>query len=215
MGKTENRSGLGDSYTVNMEKRADALEVQEQGREMEYQEKEICLKDGSICLLRNARPEDAAAVVSHMQRSSAETDFMARYADEIRITPEEERSFLAALQQDPKGFLAAAFVKGELAATAGFSPIASYERYGHRAECGMSVLKDLWGLGIGRALLEAVIETARRAGYEQLELEVVEGNRRAEVLYEKLGFCRYGRRERSFRYRDGSYAAFDLMLLRL
>ena len=36
--------------------------------------------------------------------------------------------------------------------------------------------QEYWGLGIGRALTEACIEYAKRAGYAQLELEVVAEN---------------------------------------
>lgn len=63
--------------------------------------------------------------------------------------------------------------------------------------------------------MSAVIESAKIAGYEQLELEVVADNKRGIALYQKFGFQIYGTREKSFRYRDGSYAAEHLMLLKL
>ena len=42
-------------------------------------------------------------------------------------------------------------------------------------------------------------------GYEQVELEVVDGNDRAKHLYEKMGFKEIGRVARSLKYDDGSY----------
>ena len=68
----------------------------------------------------------------------------------------------------------------------------------HRARFGISVLKELWGMGIGRMLMESCIDCARRAGYTQLELEVVADNERAMSLYRRAGFVEYGRNPRGY-----------------
>ena len=41
--------------------------------------------------------------------------------------------------------------------------------------------------------------------YEQVELEVVDGNNRAKNLYERFGFRETGRNFRALKYDDGSY----------
>jgi ribosomal-protein-alanine N-acetyltransferase len=46
--------------------------------------------------------------------------------------------------------------------------------------------------GIGRALVEAVMEAARREGAPKIMLEVRESNVEARRLYEHLGFCPVG-----------------------
>ena len=38
------------------------------------------------------------------------------------------------------------------------------------------LLKDYWGLGIGTAMFEEMIDKARQEKLEQLELEVIEGD---------------------------------------
>jgi len=182
---------------------------------MKYGEKIITLKDGRICLLRSPGPADAEEILEHLILTSAETGYMARNADEITFTAKEEEKYLAGLEADPKAVMISAFVDGKLAANAGLIPVSSYERYAHRAEFGISIKKAYWGAGIGSGLLDAMIQAAKAAGYEQLELSVVAGNARALALYRKLGFEIYGTRERSFRYRDGSYASEHLMTLRL
>ena len=48
-------------------------------------------------------------------------------------------------------------------------------------------------------------ELAGRIGYEQIELEVVDGNTSAKHLYEKCGFVETGRRVRAMKYDDGTY----------
>lgn len=175
----------------------------------------ILLKDGRECLLRSPQAEDAAAVLAHLRQTSAETDFMARYPEEITQTVAAEADFLRRQADDPFSYMAAAFVDGQLAANAGVGPVARLEKYRHRAEFGISVKEAYWGLGIGSALLPVVIAAARAAGYRQMELEVVSHNRRAAALYERFGFRPYGERARAFRLRDGSFCSETLMCLPL
>lgn len=47
------------------------------------------------------------------------------------------------------------------------------------------------GAGVGRLMLERVIELSHRRGACKLTLEVLSGNRSAIALYEKLGFAPY------------------------
>jgi RimJ/RimL family protein N-acetyltransferase len=68
---------------------------------------------------------------------------------------------------------------------------------------GMYVRPDVRNLGIGRRLVEAVIDHARRH-VEVLQLSVVSGNEPARKLYVKLGFVEYGI-ERNALKEDGRY----------
>jgi ribosomal protein S18 acetylase RimI-like enzyme len=55
----------------------------------------------------------------------------------------------------------------------------------------VTVLKEYRGKGIGRKLLEKVIEIARNRGYCKITLEVREDNKNAKALYQSLGFSDY------------------------
>ncbi|WP_186565987.1 GNAT family N-acetyltransferase [Lawsonibacter celer] len=68
----------------------------------------------------------------------------------------------------------------------------------HRAEFGIAIDKDYWGIGIGEALTAACVEFSKSAGYSQLELEVVSDNTGAITLYRKMGFIEFGRNPRGF-----------------
>lgn len=80
---------------------------------------------------------------------------------------------------------------------------------------GMMVRTELQGAGIGRQLLAAGIETARKvAGMEMLTLTVTATNVAAVRLYERAGFMRFGTLPHAILV-DGCYHAKDHMLLTL
>lgn len=75
------------------------------------------------------------------------------------------------------------------------------------------MLKEYWGLGIGRAMMEACIKCAKEAGYTQLELSVVAENARAVALYQNVGFTEYGRNPRGFHSRISGFQEVIYMRL--
>lgn len=53
---------------------------------------------------------------------------------------------------------------------------------------GLFVAPEARGLGVGTALLDAIFEEAKRRGYAQVRLDVVDTNPRAKALYRDVGF---------------------------
>lgn len=174
-------------------------------------ERQLTLKNGAVCRIYEAGAQDAAGVLENLRRTSAETDYMLRYPDEIRLTEQKEAEFLAGMAADPAALMLCAAVEGRVAGCASYQAVGPLARVRHRAECGVSVQKAYWGLGIGRALMETLLAAAADAGFAQMELDVVAENVPARRLYERLGFVEYGTRPHSFRYRDGRSAALVLM----
>lgn len=58
---------------------------------------------------------------------------------------------------------------------------------------------DVRRMGMGRAVVEALIDDAKKRGLEQLSLEVRVSNTAAVALYEDLGFGTAGRRKSFYR----------------
>ena len=108
-----------------------------------------------------------------------------------------------------------AFVDGKVAGTAGIEAVGTKYKVRHRAEFGISILREYWGLGLGKALTKACIQCARDAGYVQLELNVVADNARAISMYRDLGFEEFGRNPKGFNSREGGFQELIYMLLRL
>ena len=181
---------------------------------MEYR-KTILLKDGRACTLRNGTGEDGEAALSNFLLTHEQTDYLLTYPDESEITAKQEGQFLKEKAESPKEVEILAEVDGIVAGTAGIESMGSRYKVCHRADLGISIDQAYWGLGIGRALVEACIECAKRAGYEQLELNVVAENSRAIGLYEKAGFVEFGRNPRGFKSRQSGYQELVYMRLEL
>ena len=108
-----------------------------------------------------------------------------------------------------------ALMDGTVAGIAAVSALSARQKLRHRAEFSISVRKEFWGLGLGKALTACCIEAARQAGYAQLELEVVADNTRAMGLYRHLGFREYGRNPKGLRSKYTGWQTLVLMYLDL
>ena len=181
---------------------------------MEYS-KQIVLKDGRTAILRHGVETDGSAVFGNFNRTHGETDYLLSYPDENSFTAEQEGKFLKRKAESDNEVEIIALVDGRVAGTAGVDAIGGKYKLRHRAEFGISVLKEYWGLGIGRALMDACIECAKRAGYAQLELTVVAENARAVEMYRRAGFVEFGRNPRGFNSRISGYQELVSMRLEL
>lgn len=175
----------------------------------------INLKNGKEALLRNGEFADGEAVFVNFNETHAETDYLLSYPDENSFDAQQEAEFLKEKTESPNEIEIVAVVDGVVAGTAGIEAVGAKYKLKHRAELGIAILKEYWGLGIGKALMEACIECAKNAGYTQLELNAVAENERALALYRKMGFVEYGRNPRGFNSRVSGYQEVVYMLLEL
>lgn len=182
---------------------------------MKYERKTVLLKNGKPCTIMSPSSDEAEVLLHHLRLTSAETRNMLRYADEVKLTIDDEKKYLKNVIDDPAECLICAYIDGEHAGSASIAPFMRFDKCRHRAEFGMSIKEKFWHLGVGAALVTACIEAARQTGYEQIELEVVSDNARAIALYERLGFVTYGKCRNGFKFRDGSYIDELLMVLTL
>ena len=93
--------------------------------------------------------------------------------------------------------------------------IAPYKRYNHRCDVAIALYKEYCGCGIGKAMLQTILDVAKRVCYEQAELEVMAENKDAIAMYEKLGFKKFGTFPDNMKYADGSYIDSYWMMKKL
>lgn len=181
---------------------------------MKY-DKTLALKSGKHCHIRNGIESDGQAVFDCFNLTHGETDYLLSYSEENSYDPEKEGIFLKQKTESENEVELVAEIDGKIVGTAGIEAVGAKYKVRHRAELGISVAKEFWGLGIGRALIAACIECARSAGYIQLELNVVAENERAISLYKAFGFSEYGRNPKGFNSRTAGFQELVYMRLEL
>jgi putative acetyltransferase len=78
-------------------------------------------------------------------------------------------------------------------------------KFRHAAGVGLAVHDAFAGRGVGRALMERLIDVADSwLNLVRLELEVFADNERARRLYERLGFVEEGRKKKAI-FRGGQF----------
>ena len=175
----------------------------------------VVLKGGVELLVRNAVASDARVLRETTQRTHAQTDYLLSYPDEQSADDEQEACSLVETERSDNEVELVAVVDGKIVGSAGITAVGSRRKVAHRARFGISILKEYWGMGIGRMLTDASIDCARQACYAQLELEVVADNERAVSLYRCVGFEEYGRNPRGYRSAAAGYQELVHMRLEL
>ena len=181
---------------------------------MKYNKK-IRLKNNKECCLRNGNENDGQSVFENFNLTHSQTDYLLSYPDENSFDAEQESKFLKEKSESENEIEIIAVVDNVVAGTAGIEAVGTKYKVRHRAELGIGVAKEFWGLGIGWALMNACIECARNAGYVQLELNVVAENTRAIAMYERAGFVEYGRNPKGFHSRKTGFQELIYMKMEL
>ena len=85
---------------------------------------------------------------------------------------------------------------GSIAGWAALSPVSKREVYAGIAEVSIYMASSVRGEGIGKALLQAVVESSERAGYWMLQAVMFPENEASVALHRACGFRLVGKREK-------------------
>lgn len=160
--------------------------------------------------LRPGRTSDAPMTSAYMHELVAE-GLDVYMLPNPAPTPEKQVGWISQIEQTPNAFVLLAVAGSRVVGILDFRPEDKRGRT-PSGSFGMSVARDFRRAGIGRRLVEAMIERARSDRPElcRIELEVVPWNTPAIALYEKLGFRLEAVKEKTIAFR-GKPEALHLM----
>lgn len=138
-------------------------------------------------IIRSAKEKDAKYLTEIRIQIDGETENLDREQGEAFI---DESGFKQIIQRDTestRNLFLVAEIDGRIV---GFSRCEGNDlkRTIHKLEFGVCVLKEFWGYGIGRNLLEESIPWADSNGIKKIALNVLETNEKAIKLYQQFGF---------------------------
>lgn len=101
---------------------------------------------------------------------------------------EHELATLPGEYAPPRGTLLTATVDGELAGCCALRPMDTVD-YPNASEMKRLYVRPAYrGLGLGRQVVEAILDAARMVGYDYVLLDTLDDMEAARTLYEDLGF---------------------------
>jgi phosphinothricin acetyltransferase len=137
--------------------------------------------------VRPAGEHDAEAICAIYNQGIE--DRIATLETEVR-TAAERRRWLAA--RGPRHPVVVAEAAGQTVGWGSLNPYSPRAAYQHVADFSVYVERGWRGQGVGRRLLERLIELARDLGYHKMMLSAFPFNASGMALYERMGFTRVG-----------------------
>ena len=175
--------------------------------------KEFVLEDARKGIIRTAEESDTGKVLRQIISVLEEAEYtITTYPEDGEdFTVEKEREWVKKHIEGDGKLLIVAEIKGIIVGSADLHN-GERRRIQHVATVGITVLKEFRGLGVGKALMESLIEWA--SGHpiiEKIGLGVFSNNAGAINMYNKLGFVEEGRKAKEIKIGPGNYADSILM----
>lgn len=160
--------------------------------------------------VRSANESDAKELSDLRVQIDGETDNLDREKGEAFIDTIGFKRIIKEDAENPRNLFLVAVVHERIV---GFSRCEgnSLNRFSHKVEFGVCVLKEFWGHSIGKTLLSESISWADSNGIKKIALNVTETNEKAIKLYKELDFKIEGVLQNDKILADGKYYNTVLM----
>lgn len=148
----------------------------------------MSLRYGKEVIIREATKEDAQLMIDFYNVVGGETDFLSFGENEFIKNLAEYGVFLEATREENNSIILIAEIDNKIVGIASInsSPKA---RFKHLGEFGIVIAKQYCGLGLGRKIMDYLIEWSNKNGItKKITLVTSEDNHRAIDLYKKVGF---------------------------
>lgn len=168
------------------------------------------LRDGKDLVIRRGIIEDAEAMLAYVETIAGESDYITFGPGEFNVTVEEERKTIEDMAGSSNQLFIVAEIDGKIVGNLVFRA-GKRIRIAHTGEFGISILKEYWNGGIGRRMIEYMLEWAKASGQiRKINLRVRSDNQRGIALYKKMGFREEGLITRDFYINGVFYDSFTM-----
>ncbi|MBJ7997144.1 GNAT family N-acetyltransferase [Bacillus mycoides] len=160
--------------------------------------------NGLTYTVRSAVQTDAEQLSEIRVQIDGETENMDREAGEGFIDKIGFQKIIKTDSEEMKNLFLVAEVHNRIV---GFSRCegSNLKRLSHKVEFGVCILKEFWGYGMGKSLLQQSIQWADENEVKKISLQVLETNEKAIQLYKKLGLEVEGILKNDKKLSDGKY----------
>lgn len=146
------------------------------------------LKNNTTLIIRSVKESDAQDLINLLNKMGGETDYLSFGENGFPLSLEEEKILIKKQNGTKNNLMLLAEINGKpVGSLSLFS--AQKERTKHNGEFGIAVLKNYWGFGIAKLLMDEMINWAKGNGVtRRINLKVCVDNKKAVKLYEDFGF---------------------------
>lgn len=148
--------------------------------------------------LRQAIPSDAANLIQAIRFLNNETPYLVVSPHALNMSVEAMEQEIDYIFNQPNQFILLALNHNDII---GIATIVSEEEdcFKHVGELGITIKKEFWGLGLGTAMIEEMIESCLDSQIiKRIEINVQTRNNRAMNVYEQVGFTLEGIKRQAF-----------------
>ncbi|EOO19295.1 MULTISPECIES: GNAT family N-acetyltransferase [Bacillus] len=160
--------------------------------------------NGLTYTVRSAVQTDAEQLSEIRVQIDGETENMDREAREGFIDKIGFQKIIKTDSEEMKNLFLVVEVHNRIV---GFSRCegSNLKRLSHKVEFGVCILREFWGYGMGKSLLQQSIQWADENEVKKISLQVLETNEKAIQLYKKLGLEVEGILKNDKKLSDGKY----------
>jgi len=171
----------------------------------EFAATKVVDKRGREVVIRAARSEDAEKVLTYNRNIMKTETYMLTTAEEFNLTAEDERLWIEKVQKVPDNLVILAEHLGEVVGFSDFQ-CGLRKRNAHTGSFSISVRSDFRGCGVGKALIQALLNWADgRQQIEKIGLSVFASNKPAIGLYRRMGFIEESLLKKQIKLENGDY----------
>ncbi|KZE64846.1 GNAT family acetyltransferase [Fictibacillus phosphorivorans] len=142
--------------------------------------------------IRRAATDDAQNMIDFYNVVGGESDYLSFGANEFKRDLQEYKDYITATSQEPNSIMLLATIDSKIIGIATINS-SQKERTKHVGTLGIVISEKYTGMGLGKALMNELLEWAKQNGItKKISLVTNESNTKAIDLYRKLGFEQEG-----------------------